>query len=135
MKAMQMTLCSCTHEYWEFVRQLRTDERVQQGFITQADISSAQQEKYMEARWREYFVALVDGQPAGFVGSVDGDIRVCTHPDYQHRGVATFMISELMRRFPSAIAKVKFSNEPSRRLFEKCGFMPILVIYERQVPT
>ena len=84
---------------------LRTDPRMLDGFIQRAEITPEQQRKYMQAHWQEYFVALVNGQPAAFVGSVDGDIRVCTHPDYQSLGVGTFMVTELMRRFPAVICQ------------------------------
>jgi RimJ/RimL family protein N-acetyltransferase len=126
-----LALSPCTEVYWEFVRALRTDPRVLHGFIQQADITPEQQRKYMQAHWQEYFVALWDGQPVGFVGSVDGDIRVCTHPDYQGRGVGTFMVRELMQRFPDAFAKIKINNEASKRLFTACGFAPSFVIYEK----
>ena len=36
-----MKLVNCTEEYWEFVRVLRNDPRVQHGFIEEADISKA----------------------------------------------------------------------------------------------
>src|SRR2546423_832604 len=68
----QITLSPCTEEYWEFVRVLRTDQRVLHGFLSQAGITPEQQRTYMQAHWQQYFIALVDGQPAGFVGSVDG---------------------------------------------------------------
>ena len=84
------------------------------GFIAKVDdITPEQQRRYMQAHWQEYFIGLVNGQPAGYVGSVDGDIRVCTHPDYQRQGVAAFMIAELMRRFPRSFAKIKIGNEAS----------------------
>ena len=126
-----MSLSPCTEEYWEFVRVLRTDDRVRHGFITQADITPEQQRKYMQAHWQEYFIALVNGQPAGFVGSVDGDIRVCTHPDYQGQGVGAFMVTEFIGRFPRSFAKIKIGNEASKRLFATCGFTPSFVIYEK----
>jgi RimJ/RimL family protein N-acetyltransferase len=127
-----LTLSPCTEEYWEFVRLLRTDHRVRGGFIAKVDdITPEQQRRYMQAHWQEYFIGLVNGQPAGYVGSVDGDIRVCTHPDYQRQGVAAFMIAELMRRFPRSFAKIKIGNEASERLFAACGFKPTFVIYEK----
>ncbi len=131
---LSLTLSPCTEEYWEFVRVLRTDPRVLHGFIQQADITPEQQRKYMQAHWQEYFIALVNGRSAGFVGSVDGDIRVCTHPDYQGQGVATFMVGELVRRFPRSFAKIKIGNEAGKRLFAACGFAPSFVIYEKPSP-
>jgi RimJ/RimL family protein N-acetyltransferase len=131
MAEYQKILTPCTEEYWEFVRVLRTDPRVLDGFVQQSDITPEQQRKYMQAHWHEYFIALVNGKPAGFVGSVDGDIRVCTHPDYQGQGVGAFMVGELMRHFPRSFAKIKIDNEASKRLFSACGFTPSFVIYEK----
>jgi hypothetical protein len=87
-----MRLVPCTQEYWEFVRQLRTNPKTEHGFIQKAEISPEQQKVYMASHWQEYFIALVDDQPAGFCGSVNNDIRVCTHPDRQRsqqRSVST----------------------------------------------
>jgi RimJ/RimL family protein N-acetyltransferase len=124
-KQVAISLSPCTEEYWEFVRVLRTDPRVLHGFIQQANITPEEQLKYMQAHWQEYFIALVNGQPAGFVGSVNGDIRVCTHPDHQGNGVGAFMVAELMRRFPQSCAKIKIGNEASKRLFSACGFTEV----------
>jgi GNAT superfamily N-acetyltransferase len=126
-----ITLTRCTEQYWEFVRVLRTDHRVLHGFVTQADITPEQQRKYMQVHWQKYFIALLNGQPAGFIGCVDGEIRVCTHPDYQGQGVGAFMVTEFMRRFPRSFAKIKIDNEASKRLFVACGFQPTFVIYEK----
>ena len=59
---------------------------------------------------------------SGFAGSLDNDIRVCVHPDYQGKGIGKVLITELMERFPDSFAKVKIENEASRNLFESCGF-------------
>ena len=125
-----LTLVRCTRPYWEFVRKLRTDPRVMDGFVQRDRITSKQQKSYMAKHWREYFICLLDGKPAGYVGSVDKDIRVCTHPDFQRRGVGMFMVNELMKIFPNSVAKIKLYNESSKRLFEKCGFVPTHIMYE-----
>ena len=70
----------------------------------------------------KYVVALYNGEPAGFAGSLDRDIRVCVHPDYHKKGIGKALIQELMVRFPNSFAKVKIENEASRALFESCGF-------------
>ena len=69
-----------------------------------------------------YRIAKVDGKPAGYVGVIDDDIRVCTHPDFQGKGVGKFMINQCMEIWPTAFAKVKLDNEASMKLFEACGF-------------
>lgn len=119
---MRMELVKCTPQYWEFVRVLRNDERVQSGFIKSNPISPKDQEYYMHNNAHHYRIALVDKEPAGYVGVIEDDIRVCTHPDYQGKGVGKFMINEIMKEYPTAFAKVKIDNEASLRLFRSCGF-------------
>tara|TARA_R110002072_G_scaffold219555_1_gene377202 strand:- start:1517 stop:1903 length:387 start_codon:yes stop_codon:yes gene_type:complete len=117
-----MELVKCTPQYWEFVRALRNDERVLDGFIKSVHITEEMQIKYMKNHSDFYRIAKVDGNPAGYVGVIEDDIRVCTHPDYQGKGVGKFMINECMNVWPTAFAKVKMDNEVSIKLFEACGF-------------
>ena len=117
-----MELVKCHKRYWEFVRILRNDERVQSGFIKSTHITKDMQSAYMLIYAKFYRIALVDGKPAGYVGVIDDDIRVCTHPNYQGQGVGKFMINECMKIWPTAFAKVKMENEASIKLFESCGF-------------
>ena len=109
-------------EYHDFIRILRSDSRVQDGFIEIVNITKEQQDKYMKKYNDNYIVALYDGEPAGFAGSIEDDIRVCVHPDFHKRGIGKALINELMVRFPTSFAKVKIENESSRALFESCGF-------------
>lgn len=117
-----MELVNCTREFWEFVRTLRMDTRVAEGFIQSADITPHGQIAYMKEYSGCYRIALVDGVPAGFVGVIDDDIRICTHPDFQKKGVAKFMLTECSKIWPTAFGKVKIDNEASLKLFESCGF-------------
>jgi ribosomal protein S18 acetylase RimI-like enzyme len=119
---MQMELVKCTKEYWEFVRTLRNDERVISGFIKSVHITEDMQTNYMKGNSHYYRIGLLNGEPAGYVGVIEDDIRVCTHPDYQGKGVGKFMINEIMNEEPTAFAKVKMDNEASIKLFEACGF-------------
>jgi len=119
---MYMELVECREQYWEFVRELRMDERVASGFIQTTPITKEQQANYMSNNSEHYRIALVDGQPAGYVGVLNDDIRVCTHPDFQGMGVGKFMINECMNIWPTAYAKVKHGNEASSKLFLACGF-------------
>lgn len=117
-----MELVNCTPQYWEFVRTLRNDKRVLDGFIKSTHITEEMQIKYMKNYSQYYRIAKVDDKPAGYVGVIDDDIRVCTHPDFQGKGVAKFMINECMKIWPTSFAKVKLNNEASIKLFEACGF-------------
>lgn len=117
-----MRLVECDLKYWEFVRNLRNDERVLEGFIQSTPITKKMQIEYMNEYSDNYRIALINDKPAGFVGVINDDIRVCTHPDYQGRGIGKFMINECMKIWPSAFAKIKLNNEASIKLFESCGF-------------
>ena len=117
-----MELVKCTPQYWEFVRALRNDERVLDGFIKSVHITEEMQIKYMKNHSDFYRIAKVDGNPAGYVGVIEDDIRVCTHPDFFGMGVGKFMIKSAMAIWPTAYAKVKHGNVASDKLFISCGF-------------
>lgn len=118
-----MELVNCTPEYWDFVRNLRNDERNQEGFFTHSSITEEQQEKFMKKNSGNYMVCLLDKTPVGYVGVLGGDeITYCTHPDYKKRGVGTFMVEEFSKKFPRMTAEVKPENLSSRRVFQKLGW-------------
>ena len=79
-----------------------------------------------------FWICLDNDAPMGYVGVIDNDIRVATHPDIQGLGVGAFMINEIMKICPDAAAKVKLDNEASLRLFEKCGFKKRYYLLERE---
>ena len=117
-----MVIVECTRESWEFVRKLRMDGRVIDGFLETTPITEEQQIKYMISNSEHYRIALLNGRPAGYVGVIDDDIRVCTHPDFFGMGVGKFMIKSAMAIWPTAYAKVKHGNIASDKLFVACGF-------------
>ena len=118
-------------DYWEFIRKLRNDPAVKGGFVTQSHILPEVHHHHMARHANEYYVCLCEGIPAGYVGSIDNDIRVATHPDFQGKGVGCFMINELTKIAPESYAKVKIDNPASLGLFEKCGFVKKYYILEK----
>ena len=118
-------------KYWEFIRSLRNHPRVKKGFVQQHDITEEEHLKFMLRHNKHYFICLVNEAPAGYVGSVNGDIRVATHPDFQGLGVGKFMINEIMLKYPESTAKVKMRNTASKKLFESCGFKKKYYIMEK----
>ena len=120
---MTLKLIPNESKYWEFIRLLRADKRVQEGFIqVTSQISKREQEIYMEKYNENYYICLSDNIPCGFIGEIDGDIRVCTSPDYQGKGVGSFMISEITKLRPNIYAKIKLDNISSIKAFEKAGY-------------
>jgi RimJ/RimL family protein N-acetyltransferase len=121
-------------QYWEFIRTLRNDERVQDGFIDKLpQISSQQQTEYMDKYENQFYVCLNDMNiPMGYIRHMDGDIGVCTSPEYWGKGIGTFMIKELMKLHPECYAKIKLDNEASIRAFEKAGFKKKYYILEME---
>ena len=126
-----MELVDCTKKYWGFVRNLRNDERVKDGFIKSTYITEDMQEAYMVVHYKYYRIALIDNAPVGYIGVIEDDIRICVHPAFQKRGVGKFMIEESMKIWPSAEGKVKLGNEASMNLFKSCGFKEAYVIFKK----
>ena len=124
-----MELVKNSPKYWNFIRQLRNGAK--EGFIQQQHITKIQQAEHMLKYNNNYWVCVIDEKPVGYVGVIDNDIRVATHPEHQGHGVGSFMINEIMNLFPDAVAKVKLDNEASLKLFEKCGFEKRFYLLER----
>jgi len=119
-------------KYWEFIRNLRNMNGIRQGFIRQEEITSDQQKDYMAEKGKYFYICLADEKPAGYVGVIDEDIRVATHPDFQGMGVGSFMIQEIHKRYPTAQAKVKVDNIASFSLFVKNGYKVKYYILEKE---
>tara|TARA_B100000424_G_scaffold269812_1_gene267600 strand:- start:390 stop:773 length:384 start_codon:yes stop_codon:yes gene_type:complete len=117
-----MELIKNNYVYWEFIRNLRNLDGVREGFIQQEVISKKDHESYMKKNSHFFYICVDNNNPIGYIGIIDDDIRVATHPDHQGKGVASFMVNEIMKSHPNAQAKVKIQNEASRKLFEKSGF-------------
>ena len=127
-----MELVENKKEYWEFIRNLRNHKDVKTGFIQQENITPLQHRMHMMMNEEYYYICLIEGAPAGYVGVIQKDIRVATHPDFQGKGVGKFMINKLMELNPDAAAKVKVENEASMKLFKACGFKKKYYILEKE---
>ena len=117
-----LKLVKCEKKYWEFVRKLRNDQRVTDNFIDNTYITKKMQEAFMKLNSNSYRIALYEHNPVGYVGVIENDIRICIHPDYQRKGIGSFMINNIMLVWPNAVAKVKIENVSSIKMFESCGF-------------
>lgn len=127
-----MELVKNCYIYWEFIRCLRNMDGVRQGFIQQKIISVEEHEEYMKKNCNFFHICLDKGNPIGYIGVIANDIRVATHPDYQGLGVGSFMLTEVMKMYPDACAKVKVGNLASLKLFEKNNFKKIYYLLEKE---
>lgn len=121
-----------THDYFSFIRELRNDPITNKGFINRELISEASHLEYMKNHAKFYRVCLLDGRPVGYIGLVDGDIRIAVHKDFLRKGVGTFMLNEISNNFSDVSAKIKIENLASIKLFEKLGFKKRYFIYEKE---
>ena len=127
-----MELVENSPKYWEFIRNLRNMKGVRDGFIQQNEITTVDHAAFMLQYNNNYYICLDNEEFMGYVGVIDNDIRVATHPDFQGKGVGSFMIDEVMKLHPEAFAKIKLDNKASIRLFEKCGFKKKYYLLERE---
>lgn len=128
---MILQLVKCEEKYYDFIRELRVHPENISGFVNQSKITESEQKKYMEKYESNYFICLCDGHPSGFVGVINDDIRVATKPEYKNKGIGKFMINEIMKMYPTALAKIKVNNLASIKLFESCGFQTEFLILKK----
>lgn len=119
-----MKLVPNTKKYWEFIRQLRFHPENISGFVVSEEVSSDQQERYMQKYNDNYFVCLDENEtPVGFIGEVDNDIRLAVDPDHKNKGIGKYMLGQFMNTHPFATAKVLSDNIASLKTFYSCGFI------------
>jgi len=118
-------------KYWEAIRQLRNHPLVKTGFVEQEYIDEKQHGEYMKKYSQNFYILLCEGMFAGYIGVIDRDIRVATHPDFQGNGFGKAMVDMLMKMRPDAFAKVKIDNKASLKMFEACGFKKKYFILEK----
>ena len=128
-KIMSLELIENSPHYFEFIRNLRNHPQLKDGFIQQEEISSLNHADYMLKHGAHYFVCLLSGEPVGFIGVVDNDIRLAVDPSSQNLGIAKFMVREIVKIYPTAHAKVKVKNSASMRLFQSLEFNEEFVIF------
>ena len=108
--------------YYQYIYYLGIHPLTKEGFMNQDEISIEDHNKFMDKHKEDYYICLCNGTPCGFVGSVDNDVRVCTDPSFQKKGIASFMLEKLRSMYPTATAQIKFDNLASIALFEKSDF-------------
>ena len=111
-------LVACNKEYWEFVRQLRNNDKVQAGFIETKYISKAEQKEYMNKFQLNYRVCLIDKKPVGYIGVIEMILESVLIQIIK-KSIGKFMLKEAFKIWPNAHAKIKESNLASKKLLNQ----------------
>ncbi len=119
-----MQLVKNSPVYWDFIRDVRFDPANVSGFVENKPVTPEQQEKYMQKHEHNYWVCLIKDEPVGFVGIVDGDIRIAVCPKHQEKGIGSFMLREILKMDKPHTAKILLKNTRSLILFLKSGYIP-----------
>jgi GNAT superfamily N-acetyltransferase len=118
-----MKLIKNEEKYYEFIRILRTHKNNISGFVKRNQITPEQHAIYMNNHKDNYYICLNDNnEPVGWVGNVNDDIRICTHPDHKNKGFGKFMINELTKIYPVTYAKILLDNKIIEKTLKSCGY-------------
>jgi RimJ/RimL family protein N-acetyltransferase len=118
-----MKLVNCDSNYWEFIRELRTNEKNSIWFYTQPEITTEEQKNYMNKNAHKYKICLLEDVPVGYIGIInENEITYCVKPNYKNMGIGTFMVQEFMKLYENLVAYVLPENQSSCKVFEKLGF-------------
>ena len=71
----KLVLVKNEEKYYSFILNLRNNPEVKTGFINQEHIDLQSHFTFMNKYGSMYYICLLDGEPAGFVGQIKNDIR------------------------------------------------------------
>lgn len=130
---MRLKIVESISEYWQFIREVRFHPRNICGFVHNDPITIEQQNKYMRKYSSGYWICVSEKIPVGFIGVVLEDLRIGVHPDYQRKGVGTFMMNFLIQKGINFNIRVKVDNAGSLKFFSKLGFIPEFYTLKKKI--
>ena len=128
---MAFTLVKNSKGYWRFIKDLREMKGVSQGFISQSEITDADHTAFMEKHSEHYHICLLKKKPIGFIGLVNGDLRLAVLPEHQGKGAGHFMLQKYLELYDNISTKIKPENTKSLELFKRNGFSIKYLALER----
>ncbi|NVM38112.1 MAG: GNAT family N-acetyltransferase [Candidatus Lokiarchaeota archaeon] len=116
-----MRMVKCEEKYWPFVLKLRN--KFKKSFFSQSTITNEEHEKFMRKWSDSYFICIADDERTllGWVGVVNGDIRIAVPCQFQNQGIGKFMLEYIKVTFPEATAQIFSSNQASINAFNSVG--------------
>ncbi len=127
----ELVLRQCTENDYKFILDLRNFFR--NFFFSTEEILWIDHTKFMDKHKDSYYICITDNTKAGFVGVVDGDIRLCTHLAFQRMGVGKFMLQKIYRMFPDSKGEIKSNNLSSIATFKAAG-VPYEIVPQSESP-
>jgi len=136
-EANQKVVCNCVnefalqhgfalrtvlHEHYEAIRLIRNENR--EAFWCTKEVEYETHQIFMNLHSSTYRVALDKSGVVGFVGHVEGDLRIACTLSHQGSGLACFMFSAFLKDYPFITVRVRRSNVRSLAFFKKLGYQP-----------
>ena len=144
---MTLTLRSVKKEDYETILEWRNDYDVRINSLTQHIISIDEHTKY----WNDFlnnetnfaFIAIYDHNDIGVLKLKNMEkaiyeIDIFLSKNYRNRGLGSQILKiakkvALKKGIIKLVAKIKYDNEASKKVFETVGFSPKLIYYEAEV--
>ena len=122
---MELVIDRATPDDWEFIREVRNASS--ECFFSEAHIYPDEHEDFMKKHGSNYFVTKNENHKIGFIGEVDGDIRLAVATRFRGKRLATTMLIFFQENlaFKTLTAKVKANNYASIKTFERAGWVKI----------
>ena len=126
---MELILVNCDTIFWINILQIRNKDK--ENFVDQKEIELEEHFQYMLKYSNYYKVCIADGVFAGFVGNVNGDLRIGVSDHFKRKGIGKFMLENFKLFSNVKQVKVKTDNEASIKLFESFGFKKNLYLMSK----
>ena len=122
---MELVIDKATPDDWEFISEVRNASS--ECFFSEGYIYPDEHEDFMKKHGINYFVGRNQNDKIGFIGEVDGDIRLAIAPRFRGKRLATAMLIFFQENLAlkTLKAKVKANNYASIKTFERAGWVKI----------
>lgn len=118
-----------------YILELRNDSK--DNFFNSNLISQEEHFKFMNTYKDMYYIAYDihdnDEIKIGFIGHVNGDIRLVVEPLYRNKGFGSKIIKKFLEidHKQNLKAQIKIENISSINAFKKAGFKPKYIVMEK----
>ena len=144
---MTLTIRPVKKEDYETILEWRNDYDVRINSLTQHIISIDEHTEY----WNDFlknetnfaFIAIYDHNDIGVLKLKNMEkaiyeIDIFLSKNYRNRGLGSQILKiakkvALKKGIIKLVAKIKYDNEASKKVFETVGFLPKLIYYEAEV--